>query len=138
MLVSISETGGLELSLEDFERDFSLYSEGIFVAESDGVPVGFLILRRQPPPPGVPGSRPLQISHLQVLPAHLGQGASRSLMGRAFVHAHARNHDVIWLETSSDNARAIAFFAKCGLYRVDAADADPASTLAVLMACSIA
>jgi ribosomal protein S18 acetylase RimI-like enzyme len=85
-----------------------------FVAEMDATAVGFMALRAAPPPPFVPSRSPLQLWRLYVNPKFHGKGVARSLTGRALIHAHGRDHDVLWLGTEVGNARAIAFYGKCG------------------------
>ncbi|MGH8030392.1 MAG: GNAT family N-acetyltransferase, partial [Arenimonas sp.] len=82
-------------------------------ATADG-PVGFLVLREHTPPDCVQARRPLQLWRLYVRPEFHGHGVARTLTGRALVHAHARNHDVLWLGVDPGNERALGFYRKCG------------------------
>lgn len=115
-LTNLAASLGQELSVSDFEQALDRHAESFFVAEVDGEIAGYVILRTEPAPPCVPGIFPIQLWRLYVETAHQGKGVARSLMGKAFVHAHSRRHDALWLGTDRRNGRAIAFYEKCGLY----------------------
>jgi ribosomal protein S18 acetylase RimI-like enzyme len=117
-LERVARAAGLDAEAAQFARDLTDASVSIYVAEADGDPVGFLALRITPPPPCVEARRPLQMWRLYLMPAWHGQGVARVLTGRGLVHASARGHDVVWLGTAPDNARALAFYGKCGFREV--------------------
>ena len=71
-------------------------------------------MRVEHSPSCVQGQSPVQLWRLFVSTAHQGKGLAASLMSQAFIHARDGAHDVVWLGTSEDNARAIAFYRKSG------------------------
>ena len=115
-LMAVARATGLQTSSEEFLGLLSDPANVLFVAidEPSGGPVGFLALREHAPPDCVQARRPLQLWRLYVRPEFHGHGVARNLTGRALVHASARGHDVVWLGTDPDNARALGFYAKCG------------------------
>jgi len=110
----VAQAAGLDVSADAFRRDLDNPVNALFVAETDATAVGFLALRPALPPAFVPSRSPLQLWRLYVHPTFQGKGVARSLAGRALIHAHGRDHDVVWLGTDAGNARAIAFYTKCG------------------------
>jgi ribosomal protein S18 acetylase RimI-like enzyme len=115
-LVAVATATGLATSHAEFNGLLADPAVAMYVAidEASGGPVGFLALREHAAPECVQARRPLQLWRLYVIPEFHGRGVARTLTGRALVHAHARGHDVLWLGTDPDNARAIAFYRKCG------------------------
>jgi len=114
--MAVASASGLETSLAEFDALLADPAVTMYVAidEPSGGPVGFLALREHAPPDCVQARRPLQLWRLYVRPDFHGHGVARTLTGRALVHAHARNHDVLWLGVDPDNERAIGFYRKCG------------------------
>ena len=101
-----------------FLRDISAYSEGFFIAEVDGVLSGYLIIRTESAPKCVQGRSPIQLWRLFVSPEYQGKGVATQLIGQAVLYARAKQHDVVWLGTAADNARAIALYRKSGFHHV--------------------
>jgi ribosomal protein S18 acetylase RimI-like enzyme len=121
-LQALAVAVGLDIDAEAFRAQFDDPDIALYVAEEGEALIGFLTLRQGPPPACVHARRPLQLWRLYVLRDFHGKGVARSLTGRALVHAHAAGHDVVWLGTEADNARAIGFYDKCGFRAVGTAD----------------
>ena len=85
----------------------------VYVAESHGVVVGYLALHRAAHP-AVSARCPIQLWQLYVAPTFHGSGVANQLMSTAMHHAHAHQHDVMWLGVSEHNQRAMAFYRKQG------------------------
>ena len=100
--------------ISQFSHDIAAYAQGFYVAESSNGISGYLVMRVEHSPSCVQGQSPVQLWRLFVSPAHQGTGVAAALMSQAFAHAREGAHDVIWLGTSEDNARAIAFYRKRG------------------------
>jgi ribosomal protein S18 acetylase RimI-like enzyme len=113
-LQAVAWATGLAATAAQFREQVADPAIVLFVAEHDGAIIGFLAMRAVPAPECVPARAPLQMWRLYVAPPFHGQGVARTLTGRALVYAHASRHDVVWLGTAPDNARAIAFYSKCG------------------------
>lgn len=94
--------------------DIAAYGAGFQVAETDGGLAGCIVLRAGQVPDGVEGQSPIQLWRIFVHPEHQGTDVASSLLSRALAHAHENGHDVVWLGTSEDNARAIAFYRRNG------------------------
>ena len=120
-LAQLARSLGQPLDAIAFSRDISVYSDGFFVAEVGGALCGYLIMRAQPTPSCVHGRSPIQLWRLFVSPEYQGKGVAALLMAQAATYARAERHDVIWLGTSADNARAIAFYRKSGFRPVGTA-----------------
>lgn len=113
-LESVAQAAGLQASADAFRRDLHDPEIAFFVAEIDATAVGFVALRPKACPGLVPSRSPLQLWRLYIHPKFHGKGVARSLTGRALIHAHAGDHDLVWLGTQVENSRAIAFYNKCG------------------------
>jgi ribosomal protein S18 acetylase RimI-like enzyme len=83
------------------------------IAEIDGAFVGYAQLRMKPPPPCVPDPQSIELVRLYVEPALHGRGLAYSLMRAASDAASSRARSM-WLGVWEHNARAIAFYRKCG------------------------
>lgn len=115
-LVAVATASGLPTRTAEFDALLADPATTLYVAidEATQGPVGFLALREHAPPDCVRARRPLQLWRLYVRPEFHGTGVARTLTGRALVHAHARQHDVVWLGVDPDNERAVGFYRKCG------------------------
>jgi GNAT superfamily N-acetyltransferase len=88
------------------------------LAEVEGTPAGFALLRDGPREPGVEGKRPLNLARLYVDKPFLGAKVGAALMRRCLEEAHARGYDVLWLGVWEHNARARAFYERWGFTEV--------------------
>ena len=120
-LVDLARSLGQPQDDAAFAQDISSYSEGFFVAEADDRLSGYLIMRPQPKPGCVQAFSPIQLWRLFVSAEYQGKGVATSLISRAIAYARAKQNDVVWLGTSADNARAIAFYRKSGFRPVGTA-----------------
>ena len=84
------------------------------VVEEDDFLTGFAQLRRGPAPPSINGTAAVEIWRFYVDRAFHGRGQAQALM--AEVRSVARNLGAksLWLGVWERNARAIAFYEKCG------------------------
>ncbi len=102
----------------DYFGDLVRQNEGlVYVAQSDGSVVGYLVLQRTAHV-AVAARNPVQLWQLYVAPAFHGSGIAGQLMNAAFVHGQNQGHDVIWLGVSEHNERGIAFYRKHGFEAV--------------------
>jgi GNAT superfamily N-acetyltransferase len=89
------------------------------IAERDGQMAGVAQVRQNRYiPPGVTGPDPIELQRFYVDPALIGGGIARPLMERARAEALARGGRTFWLGVWEVNARAIAFYRKCGFVEV--------------------
>jgi ribosomal protein S18 acetylase RimI-like enzyme len=88
--------------------------------EASGAPrlVGYAHLVSGPAPAAVTGAVPLELKRLYVAHAWHGRGVAQALMDAALEAARARGARTLWLGVWERNARAAAFYGKCGFRRV--------------------
>ena len=116
------ELAGLGRALEQawdesvLSADIAAYGTGFQVAETDGGLAGCVVLRAGDVPVGVDGQSPIQLWRIFVHPEYQGTGVASGLLSQALAHARENGHDVVWLGTSEDNARAIAFYRRNGFH----------------------
>jgi diamine N-acetyltransferase len=75
--------------------------------------VGYAHLASSAPPPGV-GPAPVELKRLYVGRQWHGQRVAQMLMDATLDAARKRGAQTLWLGVWERNARAIAFYAKCG------------------------
>lgn len=84
------------------------------VCEFDGQLIGFAQLREAPCPAPVNAMRACELQRLYVARPWHGQGVARAIMQRMLAVAQTYAADLLWLGVWEHNARAIAFYEKCG------------------------
>jgi len=94
----IDEPGGRVLVVED---------------DRDGL-LGYAHVRQSQPPPQLAFRYPVEIARFYVDRRWHGRGIARVLMSACVAEARSRCADVLWLLVYQDNARAVAFYEKCG------------------------
>lgn len=84
------------------------------IAEHEGAPAGFALVRESPAPPCVTGGAAAEVARFYVDRPWFGRGVARVLMDACIVEARVRGARTLWLGVWERNARAIAFYRKCG------------------------
>jgi ribosomal protein S18 acetylase RimI-like enzyme len=102
------------LAAELAERDVTY-----FVAEIEGMLIGYAKLKQNSREEGVMGDNPIELCRLYNLQEFIGKGVGKALMLKCLEFAEANRHDTIWLGVWEDNTSAINFyrrfgFEKCG------------------------
>ena len=92
--------------------------QATLLAEVDGTLAGFAQIRGGTAPPCVTGARPLELRRFYVDRPWQGRGVARALMDAVREAAARRGGDTLWLGAWERNARARAFYAKCGFVDV--------------------
>ena len=82
------------------------------VAETDGVAVGYAMLRSGAAPEQVTGERPIELVRLYVSRDSLGSGVGAALMQTCIDEAKRSGHQTLWLGVWEHNNRAQAFYRK--------------------------
>jgi diamine N-acetyltransferase len=89
------------------------------LAVSNGELAGFAMVRDQEAPPeGVKAVKPVELWRFYVDKAWQGRGLARALMTAVETQARARGGRELWLGVWERNARAQAFYRKCGFEAV--------------------
>ncbi len=84
------------------------------VAEADGTAAGYAQLRWSDPPGCVAGPTPMEVSRFYVDGPWQGRGLAQGLMAATVDAARIEGARTLWLGVWERNARAIAFYTKCG------------------------
>jgi ribosomal protein S18 acetylase RimI-like enzyme len=92
------------------------------VVEQDGDLIGYAQLRSGHTPDCVASTQAIELWRFYIDRAWVGQGIAQRLMQAVHDEALASNADTIWLGVWEHNARAIAFYRKCGFREVGAHD----------------
>lgn len=82
------------------------------IAETDGVAVGYAMLRTGAVPEQVTGERPIELVRLYVSRDSLGTGVGATLMQACIDEAKRGGHQTLWLGVWEHNNRAQAFYRK--------------------------
>ena len=80
------------------------------IAETNGIAVGYSLLRSGNVPNGVTGEKPIELVRLYVTRESLGSGVGAALMQACIREASERGHRTLWLGVWEHNARAQAFY----------------------------
>jgi ribosomal protein S18 acetylase RimI-like enzyme len=90
----------------------------LLARDSQGALAGFAQLRDKAAPDGVATSRPVELWRFYVDRPWQGRGLASALMNAVFERARARGGRELWLGVWERNARAQAFYRKCGFEKV--------------------
>ena len=88
------------------------------IAEVDGTPVGFVLVRTAAAPDPIRAVDPLQLERIYVSREHQGVGAGAALVRAVLDRAATRGHDVVWLTVWERNPAGIAFYRRWGFEHV--------------------
>ena len=88
------------------------------IAETNGVAVGYAMLRFGNVLLGVTGDKPIELVRLYVSRESLGSGAGAALMQACIDKAQQRGYETLWLGVWEHNARAQAFYRKWNFHEV--------------------
>jgi ribosomal-protein-alanine N-acetyltransferase len=95
--------------LEHFEHEISSPHSFPFVAEYNGVVVGYVCLMSL--------FEEAQILDIAVAPEQRGRGVARVLLGHAINVAREKDAEVLALEVRASNSSAITLYERCGFVR---------------------
>ena len=84
------------------------------LVECDGDLAGYAQLRSGETPDEVIGEAPLELWRFYITSAWHGRGLAQALMQRVELEAQRRDGHTLWLGVWEHNARAKAFYSKCG------------------------
>ena len=89
-----------------------------FFAEQNGVAIAYAQVRSGRASAAVGEGKALEIARFYVDRNAHGRGIAQQLMAAVQAHARANDCALLWLGVWERNARAIAFYRKCGFERV--------------------
>ena len=84
----------------------------VFIAELEGVAVGYAMLMSGDAPPDVKGEKPIELVRLYVSKDCIGRGVGAALMHACLGKAASQGFQTIWLGVWENNLRAQAFYRK--------------------------
>jgi diamine N-acetyltransferase len=84
------------------------------LVEQDGGAIAYAQVRGGHVPACVSGTAPIELWRFYVAPGFHGRGVAQQLMDRVKAEARQRGAKTLWLGVWERNARARAFYAKCG------------------------
>ncbi len=94
------------------DDDIATNPNGIFVAEEDGRPIGYITTRVDH------ATKVGRIPNISVLPACRKSGVGRKLMDKAFEYLSSENMECVSIETLEQNAVGQKFYPSCGFREV--------------------
>jgi GNAT superfamily N-acetyltransferase len=101
-------------SIEGFAAQLADPGLSIVVAERADALVGFALIRHDARHEQVADPRAAELDRLYVQEPFTGRGVGRALLRAAEDVAAARGATTLWLTAYSGNARALAFYPRCG------------------------
>lgn len=90
------------------------------IAETNGVAVGYAMLRSGNALDSVNGDKPIELVRLYVSRESLGSGVGSTLMQTCIGQANQRGYKTLWLGVWEHNQRAQAFYRKWNFHEVGA------------------
>jgi diamine N-acetyltransferase len=88
------------------------------IAETDGVAVGYAMLRSGNVLDSIKGDKPIELVRLYVSRESLGSGVGAALMEACISESRRQGYRTLWLGVWEHNPRAQAFYRKWGFYEV--------------------
>lgn len=88
------------------------------IAELNGVPVGYSLLRSHDELPNIRAKNPIELVRLYVSRESLGSGVGAALMQAAINEARQEGYETLWLGVWEHNHRARAFYRKWNFQEV--------------------
>lgn len=88
------------------------------IAEIDGEPVGYAMMRGGDAPAEVKGEKPIELVRLYVSLKSIGSGVGAALMKDCLAESAARGFKTVWLGVWERNHRALGFYRKWNFVEV--------------------
>lgn len=110
MALYLAEAFGLEQQTRELnDRDITT-----LLVEDGGQAIAYAAIRAGEVPGCVTGDAPIELWRFYIDRAWHGRGVAQTLMERVKTEARLRGAETLWLGVWERNARARAFYAKCG------------------------
>lgn len=88
-----------------------------FIAEQDGLAVGYAKLKKHSRSDGIAGQKPIELQRIYSIREYIGKGVGAALMQHSINEARSLGFDCIWLGVWEENIRAINFYQKWGFQK---------------------
>lgn len=105
---------------QKMRMDLAHLNSAVFIAEINGLWVGYGQLKAGGSPECVTGPSPIQLYRLYVFGEHQGKGLGQALMKTCYRHAVNNGFKTLWLTTWTKNTRTIAIYRRAGFETVGA------------------
>jgi len=97
-------------NFEQQTRELEDPGSSVFIAEMDGTPLGYAMLKLGPRPSAIEHKRSVELVRLYVTNASIGTGVGAALMKRCMDESVSRNYESMWLGVWENNLRAQDFY----------------------------
>ncbi len=115
-------------SMEDIARSLAAPADSSWLAEVDGVPAGYVALRRLDVT-GLPAATALECKRLYVRPEFRGKGIAGSLLDAMELYAKKTGIDWIYLDSKDDLRSALRLYEERGYLACDRYNDNPQATV---------
>jgi ribosomal protein S18 acetylase RimI-like enzyme len=105
---------------EKIEGEFREVGSIFFLAEGNGIPVGFARLRESKKPSQLAEFSALEIERLYAVKQCIGKGIGKLLMQSCLDYGKRTGFEIVWLGVWEHNIRALEFYAKWGFEKFSA------------------
>ncbi len=102
------------LSVERISSEISTEFNLFYIAENEGVPIGYIKLRKSQPPEEIMHLPSIEIARLYAIKRYHGKGIGKSLIQYAFTKSIEQQIEVMWLGVWQKNETAISFYKNFG------------------------
>jgi ribosomal protein S18 acetylase RimI-like enzyme len=85
-----------------------------FIAEADGLPIGYIMLLAGKAPDCVTTNKPVEVARIYVVKEWLGKGVGDMLMDKAIAWSTESGYGTLWLGVWQKNERAQKFYERRG------------------------
>lgn len=101
------------------KMESSLHKENnvFWLAFADGLPVGYLKLKKHCPYATIPDPSPCQLQKIYVLSDFIGKKIGEKLQNEAFKEMQLLEKETLWLAVWDGNAKAVQFYERHGFYK---------------------
>jgi GNAT superfamily N-acetyltransferase len=110
MAAYLESTFGLDLQA----REIADPARTFLIAEVEGHPVGYALIRRTPLPSCVTEPTAIELGRFYVDAPWKGKGVAPALMEECIAEARGRGARLLWLGVYDRNGRAVRFYTKSG------------------------
>ncbi|MBL7723641.1 MAG: GNAT family N-acetyltransferase [Chitinophagaceae bacterium] len=104
-------------SVQKMESSLQKENNVFWLAFADGLPVGYLKLKKHCPYNTIEDPAPAQLQKIYVLNDFIGNTIGEKLQNEAFNELQTLDKETLWLAVWDGNPKAICFYEKHGFYK---------------------